>query len=90
MTPFTGDKIPGKVIREIFPRKLHQYRAAEKLYPKLKRMMLSGKLKKGQRLFREEVAQSFGVCENVANKAILELKKEGLIIVKPGSGTYVA
>jgi DNA-binding GntR family transcriptional regulator len=53
-------------------------------------MILSGSLKKGRRLFREEVAQSFNVGENVINKAFSQLKKEALIIVKPGSGTYMA
>jgi len=82
-------RIPKAVLRNIFPRKLSQSRAADKIYPELKGMILSGKLKKGRRIFREEVAQSIGVSENEVSKAVQRLKKDGLVVVKAGAGTYV-
>ena len=87
--PGGEDRIPKKVLRDMFPRKLSQYRAADKIYSELKRMILSGKLKKERRIFREEVAQSFDVSENEVSKAFQRLKKDGLVVVKAGAGTYV-
>jgi DNA-binding GntR family transcriptional regulator len=87
--PGAEDKIPKNVLGEIFPRKLEQYRVAENMYLQLKRMILSGKLKKGVRIFREDVAQSFEVSEAEVSKAFQRLKKDGLVVVRPGLGTYV-
>ncbi len=87
--PGAEDRIPKKVLRDIFSRKLNQYRAADKIYSELKGMILSRKLKKGRRIFREEVAQSFEVSENEVSKAVQRLKKDGLVVVKDGAGTYV-
>ena len=87
--PGAEHRIPKKVLRDIFPRKLNQYRAADKIYSELKRMILSGKLKKERRIFREGAAQSFDVCENEVSKAFQRLKKDGLVVVKAGAGTYV-
>ncbi len=68
---------------------MSQSRAADKVYSELKRIILSGKVKKGRRIFREEVARSFDVCENEVSKAFQRLKKDGLVVVKAGAGTYV-
>jgi len=87
--PGGEDRIPKKVLRDMFPRKLSQSRAADKICSELKGMILSGKLKKGRRIFREEGAQSFGVSENEVNKAVHRLKKDGLVVVKTAAGTYV-
>jgi DNA-binding FadR family transcriptional regulator len=40
-------RIPDEVLKEIFPKKLNRYEASEKVYSQLKKMILSGKLKKG-------------------------------------------
>jgi hypothetical protein len=44
------DRIPDEVLKEIFPGRLNRNEASEKVYSHLKKMILSGKLKKGQRL----------------------------------------
>jgi DNA-binding GntR family transcriptional regulator len=54
------DRIPDKLLKEIFPRKLSRSLVSEKVYSHLKKMILSGKLKKGMRLVREEIAQNLG------------------------------
>ena len=87
--PRAEDKIPKKILKEIFPRKLDQYRVGENIYSELKKIILSGKLKKGLRLLRDEIAQSFEVSRTEVNKAIQRLKKDGLVIVKHRTGTYV-
>lgn len=60
MRRFT-DRIPDEVIKEVFPKKLEGRQARSKLYDQMKKMILSGKVKKGQRLLREEFAHLFDV-----------------------------
>ena len=82
-------RIPDEVLKEIFPKKLKRYGASEKVYSELKQMILSNKLKKGQRLLREKIAQDFDVSEPVVSLAFSKLKKEGLVIIKGGVGSFV-
>jgi uncharacterized coiled-coil DUF342 family protein len=49
------DRAPDKVLKGIFPKKLEGRQARSKLYDQLKQMILSGKLRKGQRLSHEEI-----------------------------------
>jgi DNA-binding GntR family transcriptional regulator len=83
------DRIPDKVLREIFPKKLSTHRASERVYSELKQMILSGKLKKGKRLVWEEFAQIFNISETAVSTAFSKLKRDGLIIVKHGMGSFV-
>jgi DNA-binding GntR family transcriptional regulator len=83
------DRIPDKVLREIFPKKLSTHRASERVYSELKQMILSNKLKKEQRSLREKIAQDFDVSETVVSLAFSKLKKERLIIIKWGVGSFI-
>jgi DNA-binding GntR family transcriptional regulator len=83
-------RIPDEVLKEIFPKKLNGRKAPEELHTHLKKMILSGKLKKRKRLLREEIAQNFNVSEMVVSKAFSQLKKDGLVIIKGGVGSFVA
>ena len=84
------DRIPNKVLKEIFPKKLNSSPVSEQIYFDLKRMILSGKLKKGQRLLRLEFVQIFDVSEGTVSKAFSQLRKDGLVIIKSGVGSVVA
>jgi DNA-binding GntR family transcriptional regulator len=84
------NKIPNEVLIEIFPRKLIRSRASDWVYTQLKKMILTGKLKKGKRIFREEIARNFGVTGPNVSRAFSQLKKEGLIIPKGKKGSFVA
>lgn len=84
-----SDRIPDKVLKEIFPKKIKRSLASEQVYSHLKRMILSGKLKKGQRLMRWRFIQIFGVDETVVAMAFFRLKKDGLIISKGNIGSFV-
>ena len=86
----TKSKIPDEVIKEIFSKKLTRYRAPERVYTQLKKMILSHKFKKGQMLLRAEIAHEFDVSETIVAKAFSQLKKDKLIIVKGGIGSFVA
>ena len=85
-----GDGIPNKVLKEIFPRRINRSLAAEQIYSHIKRTILSGKLRKGQRLFQGKIAQDFGVNSVTVAIAFSKLKKHRLVIVKRGVGSFVA
>jgi DNA-binding GntR family transcriptional regulator len=52
-------------------------------------MILSGKLKKGQRLTYDGIARNFNVSKAIVHKVISQLKEDGLIISKWGKGSFV-
>jgi DNA-binding GntR family transcriptional regulator len=82
-------KIPEKVLKEIFPRKLERYEASGGVYSQLKKMILSGKLKKGERLSYEKIVQDFNVSRDIAHSVISQLKKDGLVTSKRGVGSFI-
>lgn len=83
------ENIPAEVLKEIFPKKLKRSLATEQIYTHLKQMILSGKLKKGQKLLQEKIAQDFRVSRVTVTIAFSQLKKDGLIISKRGTGSFV-
>ena len=83
------DKIPNEALKEIFPSKLKRSLASERVYSCLKTMILSGRLKKGRRLIREKIAQNFNVSETAVSRAFSQLKKDGLVSIKWGIGSFV-
>jgi DNA-binding GntR family transcriptional regulator len=85
-----GDGISNKVLKEIFPKKLTGHEAPEELYTHLKKMIRSGKLKKGDKLTYDGIAQDFDVSKSIALNVISRLKKNRLVIVKRGVGSFVA
>jgi DNA-binding GntR family transcriptional regulator len=86
----TKSKISDEVIKEIFSKKLKRYRATDRVYSEMREMILSHKFKKGQMLLRAEIAHEFNVSETIVAKAFSQLKKDKLIIVKGGIGSFVA
>ena len=83
-------KIPDEVLREIFPEKLRRRETPEELYTLLKKMIFSGKLKKGQRLTYDGIALDFNASRGIVHKVISRLKKDGLMISKWRKGSFVA
>jgi DNA-binding GntR family transcriptional regulator len=86
----SSDRIPDEVLKEIFPKKMKRSLASERVYSQLKKAILSGKLKKGQRLLQDGIAQDFNVSKMAVTIAFSHLKKDRLIICKSGSGSFVA
>ena len=84
------NRIPNEVLEEIFPKKIKRSLGSERVYNQLKHMILSGKLKKGKRLYRERIAQGFDVGITAVSEAFFRLAKDGLIIVKHSVGSFVA
>ncbi|MGZ3560158.1 MAG: GntR family transcriptional regulator [Thermodesulfobacteriota bacterium] len=83
------DRIPDKILKEIFPRKLSRYQSPDRVYTHLKKMILSGKPKKGQKLIQEEIVQRFDLNKSAVMVAFSRLRKEKLIITKRGIGSFV-
>ena len=84
------ERIPDEVLKEIFPKKLKRRGAPEELYTHLKKMILSEKLKKGQKLTYDGIALDFNVSRGIVHNAISRLKKDRLIISKFRKGLFVA
>jgi DNA-binding GntR family transcriptional regulator len=81
--------IPKKLLKEIFPKKAKSILVSDLVYSHVKDLISSGKLKKGQRLIREKIAQDLGVSVYAVAMTFLLLKKEGKIVVKHGEGSFV-
>ena len=83
------NKIPDQVINEIFPRRVKRSKLSEEVYGQLKKMILTGKFRKGQRLVEEKLANRLNVSRNPIQIALLRLRKEKLVIWKYKKGTFV-
>jgi DNA-binding GntR family transcriptional regulator len=83
------NRIPDSVISEIFPRKVKRSILREEVYDEVKKMILSGKFKKGQRLVEEKLAHRLNVSRNPIRLALIRLRKENLVNWKYKKGTFV-
>ena len=52
-------------------------------------MILTGKLRKGERLSYERIVREFNVSRDAAHGVIIPLKKESLVISKRRAGSLV-
>ena len=77
-----GNRIPAEVLNDIFPRKLERRNIKREVYEKLKEMILSGKLKKGQKLVLGRFARSIDMSVQSIRLAFLQLEKDKLIVKK--------
>ena len=82
--------VPEEVLKEIFQRKLKKRDLNGQVYNRLKRMILSGQLKKGERLIQEKLALQFNVSRQTIIFALQQLKKDRLIIIKHKKGAFVS
>ena len=68
-------KISSPTLRELFVQQLED-------------LILSGKLKIGEKLPTErQLAESMQVSRSVVNNGLSDLEKKGFLVVKPRSGT---
>lgn len=80
--------VKGKAIMEF--TKLQRERAVDGVYKELRQAIVTYKLKPGERLNVEDLAQKLGVSLTPVRGAIQQLATEGLVDIKPRSGTFVA
>jgi len=82
--------VPEEVLKEIFPRKLKRKDLSSQVYNKLKKMILSGTLRKGKHLVQEKLALRFNVSRQTVIFALRQLKKDKLIVIKYKKGAFVS
>jgi DNA-binding GntR family transcriptional regulator len=82
--------VPKEVLKEIFQRKLRRRDLNGEVYKKMKKMILSGKLKKGERLIQEKLALHFNVSRQTIIFALQQLRKDKMIVVKYKKGAFVS
>jgi DNA-binding GntR family transcriptional regulator len=70
--------------------KIQRERAVDSVYNAMRQAIVSCVIKPGERLNVEELAAKFGVSLTPVRGAIQQLATEGLIEIRPRSGTFVA
>jgi DNA-binding GntR family transcriptional regulator len=70
--------------------KIQRERAVDSVYQAMHQAIVDCALKPGERLNVEELAEKFGVSLTPVRGAIQQLATEGLIEIRPRSGTFVA
>ncbi|MGB7605021.1 MAG: GntR family transcriptional regulator [Lutisporaceae bacterium] len=75
----------------MFEIKLDQYKPLrEVVFETIRNAIISGSLKPGERLMEVQMAERLGVSRTPIREAIRKLELEGLIIMLPRKGAYVA
>lgn len=69
--------------------KVHRKVLGTEVYERLRDAIFNGELAQGTRLDVRELAQAFGVSGQPIKEAINRLSLEGLVVIKPRSGSYV-
>jgi DNA-binding GntR family transcriptional regulator len=64
--------------------------AVPQIYDRLRQLIVELRLRPRQSLSKTELAKRFGISETPVREALLRLEEEGLVVIKPQSGTYVA
>lgn len=70
--------------------KLQRERAVDSVYQALRQAIVTYHIKAGERLNVEELAEKLGVSLTPVRGAVQQLATEGLVEIRPRSGTFVA
>ena len=71
-------------------RRITRKRATDEVYEALREAILTRGFKPGERLQVEEIAEKLGVSLTPVRHSVQRLCTEGLIEIRPRSGTFVA
>ena len=63
---------------------------SDKVYQKLYRRIVSGRLKSGERITELQIAKSEGVSQGPVREALKRLAEDRLVVLVPRSGCYIA
>lgn len=76
---------------KIFEIKLDQYKPLREIvFETIRNAIISGNLKPGERLMEVQLAESLGVSRTPVREAIRKLELEGLVVMLPRKGAFVA
>lgn len=64
--------------------------AVSQIYERLRQLIVELHLRPRESLSKATLAKKFGISQTPVREALLRLEEEGLVIIKPQSGTYVA
>ncbi|MDI6631653.1 MAG: GntR family transcriptional regulator [Bacillota bacterium] len=77
--------------RRLLPVKLDNYKPLrEVVFESLREAIINGVLKPGERLMEVQLAEELGVSRTPVREAIRKLELEGLVVMLPRRGAYVA
>lgn len=77
--------------RPLVPIKLDNYKPLRELvFESLREAIISGHLRPGERLMEIQLAEEMGVSRTPVREAIRKLELEGLVVMIPRKGAYVA
>jgi GntR family transcriptional regulator, rspAB operon transcriptional repressor len=83
-------EIPGTEPVDLALPTLTRRRATDEVYEVMRRNILTNVFRPGQRLPIEEIAKKLGVSLTPVRHAVQQLATEGLIEIRPRSGTFIA
>ena len=84
----TADRSAAPILQVTAP--LRQTKLADQLYEQILEQIVSGRLSENDRLPSEaELSRMFGVSRPVVREALTQLRSDGLVVSRQGSGTYV-
>lgn len=63
---------------------------SDRVYHHIKRLIMTGKLKGGQRIPEQAIAEKFGVSRTPIREALRRLEEHGLVVIEPRRSTRVA
>lgn len=70
---------------------LHDYKPLREIvFESIREAIIDGKLKPGERVMEVQLAEKLGVSRTPVREAIRKLELEGLLIMEPRKGAYVA
>lgn len=76
---------------KLLPVKLDSYKPLrEVVFESLREAIIAGMLKPGERLMEVQVAEELGVSRTPVREAIRKLELEGLVVMLPRRGAYIA
>ena len=77
--------------KKVFELKRDQYKPLREIvFETIRNAIISGDLKPGERVMEVQMAESLGVSRTPVREAIRKLELEGLVIMLPRKGAYVA
>ncbi|MGI9952558.1 GntR family transcriptional regulator [Moorellaceae bacterium AZ2] len=78
-------------MKNLLAGKLENYKPLREIvFETLREAILSGQLKAGERLMEVQLAEEMGVSRTPVREAIRKLELEGLVVMVPRKGAYVA
>jgi DNA-binding GntR family transcriptional regulator len=63
---------------------------SDRVYHHIKRLIMTGRLKGGQRIPEQAIAEKFGVSRTPIREALRRLEEHGLVVIEPRRSTKVA